>query len=201
MGKIICLMGKSATGKDTIYKYLLEDGTCDLRKVVPYTTRPIRQGEQNGREYFYTDEAGYQCLKGQGKVVEDRAYHTVHGLWRYFMVDDGQFQEARQDFLVIGTLEAYQKLQDYFGGERVVPVLIELEDGIRLQRALDREKGQDQPRYEEMCRRFLADSQDFAEDKIKKAGISVRFCNDDLEKCLARIKDYILACCRLDREM
>lgn len=195
MGKIICLLGKSATGKDTIYRHLLRDGNVGLKKMVPYTTRPIRGGEQDGREYFYTDEAGYQRLKRQGKVIEDRAYHTVHGLWRYFTVDDGQFEQDGQDFLLIGTLEAYRRLQDYFGRDRLVPVLIELEDGARLQRALDRERGQDHPRYEEMCRRFLADSQDFAEDKIREAGIIQRFCNDDLEKCLAGIREYILAAC------
>ncbi len=46
MGKIICLLGKSATGKDTLYRRLLEDDTLGLRKMVPYTTRPIRDGEQ-----------------------------------------------------------------------------------------------------------------------------------------------------------
>ena len=158
MGKIICLLGKSATGKDTLYRRLLEDDTLGLRKMVPYTTRPIRDGEQDGREYFYTDEAGYQYLKSQGKVIEDRAYHTIHGLWRYFTVDDGQFGEMGGNFILIGTLEAYRKLQDHFGRDRLVPVLVELEDGTRLQRALDRERGQDHPRYEEMCRRFLADS-------------------------------------------
>ena len=44
MGKIICLMGKSSTGKDTIFKRLLEDDTLELKTIVPYTTRPIRVG-------------------------------------------------------------------------------------------------------------------------------------------------------------
>ena len=56
MGKIICLMGKSCAGKDTIYKRLLADRELRLKKIVPYTTRPIREGEQEGVEYFYTDE-------------------------------------------------------------------------------------------------------------------------------------------------
>ncbi len=52
MGKIICLMGKSSTGKDTIFKSLLSDKDLGLKKIVPYTTRPIRAGERNGVEYF-----------------------------------------------------------------------------------------------------------------------------------------------------
>lgn len=190
MGRIICLMGKSSAGKDTIYRRLLEDKALGLRKIVPYTTRPIREGELEGREYFYTDEAGFDRLKSQGKVIEDRAYHTCHGLWRYFTVDDGQIQEDG-NYLMIGTLEAYGKLREYFGADRLLPVLIELDDGTRLQRALNRELAQADPKYAEMCRRFLADREDFSQEKIEKAGIDRRFVNDELERCLGEIRTYI----------
>ena len=115
----------------------------DLRTIVPYTTRPIRAGEENGVEYFFTDEAGFQALKDQGKVIEDRAYDTVYGIWRYFTVDDGQIDLAEQNYLMIGTLEAYEKMITYYGREAILPVYIELDDGVRLQRALDRELGQE----------------------------------------------------------
>ena len=70
-------------------------------------------------------------------------------------------------------------------------MLIERDDGERLGRALIRERAQQHPKYEEMCRRFLADSQDFSEDRIKEAGITRRFCNDDLDSCLEAIYAYI----------
>lgn len=192
MGKIVYLMGKSSTGKDTIFKRLLSDGTLHLKTIVPYTTRPVRDGETNGVEYFFTDEEGFQRLKAQGKVIEDRAYHTFHGLWRYFTVDDGQLTEETGNCIMIGTLEAYGHLKDYFGEDRLLPVMIELDDGIRLQRALNRELAQENPKYEEMCRRFLADSEDFSEEKIRESGITRRFENDNLERCLTEIKEYIL---------
>ena len=50
MGKIFYVMGKSASGKDTIYKELRER-IPELKTVVLYTTRPIRAGETNGVEY------------------------------------------------------------------------------------------------------------------------------------------------------
>ena len=59
MGKIFCLMGKSSTGKDTIYKELLQNEELSLKRIVPYTTRPIRVGETEGVEYHFTDEEGY----------------------------------------------------------------------------------------------------------------------------------------------
>ena len=190
MGKIICLMGKSSTGKDTIFKRLWEDDTLELKTIVPYTTRPIRVGERDGVEYFFTDEEGFQRLKDRGKIIEAREYHTFHGLWRYFTVDDGQI-EPEYSYIMISTLEAYRHLQVYFGADRIVPVLIELDDGIRLQRALNRELKQENPKYEEMCRRFLADSADFSEEKIVECGIKRRFVNDELERCLEEIKRYI----------
>ncbi len=191
MAQIIYLMGKSSTGKDTIYKRLLKEKSLELQTIIPYTTRPIRAGEQNGVEYNFTDEEGFQRLLAQGKIIEQRAYHTFHGLWRYFTVDDGQIQLSQKDYIMIGTLEAYQKMKEYFGQDRVFPILIELDDGIRLQRALNREKKQKNPKYEEMCRRFLADSADFEEEKLQAAGIGRSFYNDDLAKCLREIVVYI----------
>ena len=190
MGSIICLMGKSSTGKDTIYKRLLEDNPYSLKRIVPYTTRPIRIGEEEGVEYHFTDETGYLALQAGGKIIEARAYHTYHGIWRYFTVDDGQITEE-DHYLIIGTLEAYAQMKRYFGREKMISLLIELDDGVRLQRALDRERSQQNPRYEEMCRRFLADSEDFAEGKIREAGIDRRFVNDDLDRCLEEIKCYL----------
>ena len=120
MGKIVYLMGKSSSGKDTIFKKLMKEGTMDLRTIVPYTTRPIRAGEENGVEYFFTDEPGFQALKEQGKVIEDRAYNTVYGIWRYFTVDDGQIDLSEQNYLMIGALEAYEKMIAYFGAEAIL---------------------------------------------------------------------------------
>lgn len=49
MGKIFYIMGKSSSGKDTIYSRLLEDSQLGLSRIVLYTTRPMREGEQEGR--------------------------------------------------------------------------------------------------------------------------------------------------------
>ena len=191
MGKIVCLMGKSSSGKDTVFRELLQEGTLGLKTIVPYTTRPIRTGEIDGVDYHYTDESGFQQLLKSGKIIEERAYNTVHGLWRYFTVADESIQLEDNDYCMIGTLEAYVHIKEYFGEDKVLPVYIEIDDGERLQRALNRERSQTEPKYEEMCRRFLADCQDFSEEKIQAAGIKVRFENERLDSCLLRIVQYI----------
>ena len=76
MGKIYYIMGKSASGKDTIYRRLMEDKTFAFHTLVPYTTRPMRSTEVNGRDYFFTDEAGLSRLQEAGRVIEQRSYQT-----------------------------------------------------------------------------------------------------------------------------
>ena len=191
MGKIICFMGKSSTGKDTIFQKLMEDRELHLHTLVPYTTRPIRDGEENGVQYIFTDEEGYQKLLKAGKIIEERTYDTYYGLWRYFTVDDGRIDLENNSYGVIGTLEAFNRMRDFFGKDIVIPIPIGVDDGDRLPRALDREKAQDNPKYEEMCRRYIADSNDFAQQKIKDSGIEKVFFNKNLESCFVEIKDYI----------
>ena len=192
MGKIYYLMGKSSSGKDTMFKKLIEDKALGLKTIVGYTTRPMREGERDGVEYFFVDEEKMLLLEAEGKVIERRSYNTVHGIWSYFTVDDGQVNLDSDDkYLLIGTLESYEKVRNYYGKEYLVPLYISVDDGLRLQRALDRERQQDKPKYAEMCRRFLADEADFAKENIDRCEITVSYENVDLESCYKLICDRI----------
>lgn len=186
MRKIFVIMGKSATGKDTLYKELLKKTQLNIKPVVLYTTRPIREGEKEGVEYHFVEADIYQQMKAEGRVIEYRDYETVHGIWSYFTVEDEQFQ-GEENVLLINTLEGYKQIVDHFGKEKVVPLYIFLEDGERLARALKREQGQAEPKYQELCRRFLADSEDFSEDKLQCLGIEKRFENRNMRQCLAAL--------------
>lgn len=191
MGRIFYLMGKSSTGKDSFYKQLISDETLGLKKIVMYTTRPIRAQERNGEEYYFVNDEKLVRLEAEGKVIERRSYNTVHGVWHYFTVCDEQIDLEKDNYIVIGTLESYIACKKYFGEEVLVPMYIEVDDGVRLQRALDRERVQDKPKYKEMCRRYLADSDDFSEENVAAAGIEKRFENDDFEKCLQEMTEHI----------
>ena len=191
MGKIFCIMGKSATGKDTIYERLLKDEDLNLKRIIPYTTRPIRDHEEDGREYHFVTEEDVVELQNKGLIVEMREYQTVYGPWKYFTVNDGNIQLDQENYSLIGTVEGYVMVRDYFGADKVIPIYVEVEDGDRLLRAIAREKKQDIPKYEEMCRRFLADAKDFSEENIKAAGITRRFYNANLLETIEEIKSYI----------
>lgn len=190
MGKIYYMMGKSSSGKDTLYREVMKRFP-GLGKVVSYTTRPLREGERSGVQYHFVDEAELNRLEAEEKVVELRAYHTVHGVWKYFTVDDGQIDLYHKSYLMIGTLESYEKMRTYYGAEQMIPIYIEVDDGVRLERALKREQSQTQPKYKEMCRRFLADEEDFCEENLRRLGIDKRYENTDMETCLKKITEEI----------
>ena len=200
MGKIFYIMGKSASGKDKIYSRLAGNKELNLKKLILYTTRPVRDGEEDGVQYYFTDdqklkefeEAGrLQEFETAGKVIESRAYKTIYGIWTYFTADDGQIDLKNGNYLGIGTLESFQKMKNYYGKDSVIPIYIEVEDGERLIRAIRREQEQETPKYKELCRRFLADEEDFSEEKIKEAEIQKRFVNDDLDLCVKNIINYV----------
>jgi guanylate kinase len=191
MGKIFYIMGKSSSGKDTIYKKLIADTSLNLKRIVPYTTRPIRMGERDGIEYHFTDIDGMDRLKADNKIIECRSYDTVYGTWYYFTAKDDHIDLNDNDYLIIGTLESYVNTRDYFGADKVIPIYIELDDGKRLERAIKRERSQPKPRYEELCRRYLADAVDFSTDNLKSAGITRYFENDNLNDCFNEICIFI----------
>ena len=122
-----------------------------------------------------------------GRLIECRTYDTVYGPWSYFTVDDGQIDIKRGNYLMMGTLESFEKVRAYYGADDLVPLYIWVEDGLRLQRALNREKGQREPKYKELCRRYLADEEDFSQEKLDACGIRKYYDNRDLEQCLEKI--------------
>lgn len=190
MGKIFCLMGKSSTGKDTIGKHLLK--TMDLKNIVLYTTRPIREGELKGREYYFVNNDEFKELETSGKVIEKRVYNTIHGDWTYATVDSNIDLE-NNNYLVLNTLIGYEKLVNYYGKDTVIPLYIWVDLNTRIDRAFTREEQEKNPKYREICRRFIKDEEDFKEDNLIRLEIleDNRFENNDLDRCIYQIKEKI----------
>ena len=190
MGKFFVIMGKSATGKDSIYHEIVK--RCpQLREIITYTTRPMREGETYGKEYYFVTKEEMYEMRENGKIIECREYDTVLGPWFYFTADDGQLDFDKGDYILISTLEGYEKLQAAFGIGSIVPVYIEVDDLERLERAVRRERSQVSPCVPELCRRFLADEEDFSEERLQMAGIEMRIVNEDLETAVENVEKLI----------
>lgn len=185
-------MGKSSSGKDTVFKEIIKDKSLNLKKILNYTTRPKRVEETDGIEYnFITDEKVQEFIQDQ-KVIELRKYNTVNGIWYYGTMDDGQIDLKNNSYIIISTLESYNSFKNYFKEDNVIPIYIDIDDGVRLERALKRERNEKNPNYKELCRRFIADSEDFSEKNLRLSKIEKIYYNNELAACVREVKQSIL---------
>ena len=81
MGKIYYMMGNSSSGKDMIYKDIRKD-LPELKTLTLYTTRPMREGEKDGVEYYFVTDEILEKYREEGKIIELRTYQTVYGDWK-----------------------------------------------------------------------------------------------------------------------
>ena len=191
MGKIILFMGPSSSGKDTIKRRLIKENKFALKEMIMSTTRPMRTGEVEGRDYYFKTEEEMLELEEQGKIIEKRKYDTVYGPWYYFTTSSNIDLE-NYNYIGDNTLEGLDKFVKFYGIENIISLLIKVDDGIRLQRALDREKREENPKYQELCRRFLSDSLDFSEENINKRPItSIINNNSSLDNTMEEVEKVL----------
>lgn len=159
MSKIFCLLGKSASGKDTVFREVIKQ--TGVLPFVTYTTRPIRKNEEEGREYFFVDDNYLDVVKKEGKLIESRTYNTTKGIWTYFTADN---IDTSKNYIIIATPFSFRDIKNYYQDKdvEVIGIYLNVRDDIRMQRAMNREKKQKNPDYEEICRRFITDFHDFA---------------------------------------
>ena len=165
MNKIFCIVGKSASGKDTIYKEIISNRSSNLIPVIPYTTRPKRIDEKNGIDYNFVTEEQLKLFEKNNQIIEKRQYLTTQGVWSYFTL---MFDiDSNNDYILITTLDGALSIIKQYGQEMVHIIYLVVDDKTRLLRCIERESRQVNPDYEEVCRRFIADQKDFANDKIQ----------------------------------
>ena len=81
INRLIALTGKSASGKTTLAKMLTENFRYD--KVITYTTRPMRDNETNGVDYFFVTEEEFYDMVQNDRFVEYQEYKVDKETWRY----------------------------------------------------------------------------------------------------------------------
>jgi len=196
MGKIFLIMGPSSSGKDTIYKQIKELYPS-LKEIILYTNRPIRENEKDGIDYNFVSLEKLKEMENNNEILEKREYNTVHGLWVYATAKTN-IDLDNNNYIGINTLDGYESLKEYYKDD-IIPLYIHVEDGIRLTRALEREKLEENPKYAEMCRRYLADIYDFNIDRLLDLEIDKLYDNsNDMESCVKEISNRIKE--ELDKE-
>ena len=185
MSKIFCIIGKSASGKNTLYQRILSKCPANLVPVIPYTTRPRRANEQNGIDYHFVTEDQLCQMERENKIVEKRKYFTTKGIWFYFTCKFTPLPE--KNYISISTPEGVQHLAEHYSPAIIRVIYLMTGDRERLERCIERESLQLSPDYAEVCRRFLADQKDFSDELIAKLPNVYRIHTDrNIEECMKR---------------
>ena len=83
MTPVFVVTGPSGAGKGTLIRGLLER-LPQLEVAISATTRPLRAGEENGREYWFLSEAEFRARVAEGEFLEWVEYvsHKRYGTLR-----------------------------------------------------------------------------------------------------------------------
>lgn len=124
---MIVLAGASASGKTEAAKLLASK--YGITKVITTTTRPMRNGEVNGRDYFFVDDATFKKMIEEGRFVE---YTTYNG----YMYGSTKDQIASDKCVVIDPagLRAYISLND----PSIITFFLDSSEETRHKRMLER---------------------------------------------------------------
>ena len=85
--KLICVLGETGSGKDTIVNEAIKQSLFDIRKVCSFTDRPKRVGEKNGVEHYFISTKEFDKLKETRKDdilaytrIKDESQSNYQGL-------------------------------------------------------------------------------------------------------------------------
>lgn len=150
---VIALFGKAGSGKDYLIKNLKNKTIERANYKVSCTTRPKREGEKEGIDYFFLTEEEFLEKKKKGEFVETQEFNG----W-YYGTRVVDLQES--PMVNIGIFNIYGIYQMIQAGINVIPIYIRASDKIRMIRQLEREEN---PNVSEIVRRFNTDEEDFSD--------------------------------------
>lgn len=191
MSKVVFIMGKSSSGKDTIRPQIMQS-LPNLNLITQFTTRPKRDGEMDGVEYHFKSEGYFKyILKNNPEdLLEYRKYETIYGTWYYFTLK--HVFEKDKNYLVIGTLESYKSFVKEFGKENMIPVYLDVPGSTRVIRSIKRLKDPTDLDVKEICRRYIKDEEDYDDKILEELEIpKLDFCKDNALYHIEDIVNYI----------
>jgi len=153
---LFCLCGKSASGKSTVEKTIVDE--YGVKKITSYTTREPRLGEEDGVDYFFLTNEDFEAKKNQGLFDEVARYNNLnYGL----SLKMNNIDIPNEDAIAVVTINGYEQLKEKYGTDLVKLFYFDIDDWIRVTRAKNR--GDD---VYEVARRVLADREDFKDAKM-----------------------------------
>ena len=170
---IIILCGKSGSGKDYISKRL------GYKPIISYTTRPMRENETNGVEYWFCSNKEFIDMINNDEMIEYRTYNTLYNgkadVW-YYGLRKEKIKETECNYVVILDLNGAKSFIDYYGKDICKVFYIDASDKERTNRAKSRGSFDET----EWNRRLIADERDFDMGEIDRIG-GIRIKNENRE--------------------
>ena len=181
-GLLIVLSSPSGAGKTTISRMLL-DADDEIAMSISATTRPMRPGEHEGKDYHFVEDAEFDRMIHANEFVE---WANVFG-YRYGTPKQPVKDALREgrDILFDIDWQGARQLEPDFKGQLVTifllpPSMAELEERLRA-------RGTDSPKV-------IADRMQRASDEISHwAEYEYVLLNDEMDECLARVRAIIAA--------
>ena len=191
---LLVLVGCSASGKDTVMNRLIKE--FDVKPVISYTTRPIRDCEQDGREYHFITNEEFGRMKDSGEFVETRVYKTVSGNWYYGLPKNGINLEDDNNYITIldfdGLLELEKWLRSIGQVDKLTSIYIDVTEQNRLTRSLNREQNMTKRQVEEVIRRYHDDNANVLPAKSYCDLVFPNNTYEDFDDLITYIDEYVL---------
>lgn len=181
-GLLIIMSGPSGVGKGAIRKKVMEDESLKLWFSVSMTTRSIRPGEENGREYFFVSKEEFKKTLHEGGLLESNQYVN-----NYYGTPKAKVEEMREkgyNVMLEIDVNGAEQVMKTIGKENVVSIFIlppsmeELETRIRGRST----------ESEEIIQKRLAKAR---KELLFKKDYRYHVINDSLERCAEEIKSII----------
>ena len=192
---ITILCGKSASGKDTTLNKMLELSNTNnpsflkVEPLISTTSRPMRDGETNGKEYHFVSREEFEKRLADGKFIEHRTYNTlvnnVPDTWYYGM--EKQEIDKDKNYIVILDLEGAEAFQRAYGKDNTFTIFIDVCDAVRTQRAMMRGSFDET----EWNRRLADDDIKFSEENVNKICDEKIFAFDSAMALVMKVEDAI----------
>lgn len=167
---LIILMGKTASGKDTIQRELAD--TYGYEQLMSSTDRPMRPGEEYGVEYNFRTSSELNKMIANGKMLECRTYEVVNksgntDIWRYGLEKPHDMDIENKKYVTVLPPSAIKSVMENVPADSNVQLYyLNTPDDIRKGRCLKRGDFNER----EWNRRLVTDSKDFSPDIIKNLG-------------------------------
>ena len=178
---MIILLGKSASGKDTVVNNLIHN-YYGYEKIITWTTRPMRPGEKQDVTYQFTDDEDFEEKIEEGFFAEWKKYNSVFGTWYYGTAVQDITNNSNNKIIIL-TPSGYEDIKEYINDEEILSVY--LDSSLRTLYKRLKFRG-DNPK--EIKRRLLHDIKDFKGIK-NKVNVVIKNNTRDLDELTELIKD------------